>query len=482
MHASWHTQSGRRALLVATMLALAFAFLGSRGLWDPDEGRYTNIAANMLSSGDWLVPHRQHEVGHWTKPPLTYWAVAASMGAFGLGTWGARIPSALAYLACTCMVARIARRLAPGQETRAALTFATMLLPAIASQLVTTDFLLAAFETLGMWAYVELRWGDGRARWWWVAWIAFALAFLTKGPPGLLPMLAIALAEWKSPRERRVFHVAGFAAFAVLALSWFVAVSARNPHLVPYFLGKEVIDRVATDEFRRHGEWYGWAEVYIPTLMIGTFPWTLSVVAWLRGRLPTAHDRFVAAWIVLPLVVFCIARSRLPLYLLPLFAPIAIATVLPRAGMRPMPWNMLMVWVPVLIGLRIVGASIEAPQDARAWADAIRTRAPGPIDQVVFVDDAARYGLRVHLDAEVEQVSLASVAAPDEARIDPAFDESAARELAEDPDPLRTVWIVESHRWNAARRDLQTRGFRTHALGTPWRDRVFFRVERGQGP
>jgi len=43
----------------------------------------------------------------------------------------------------------------------AAITFATMLLPAIASQLVTTDFLLTAFETLAMWSYVELRWGDG---------------------------------------------------------------------------------------------------------------------------------------------------------------------------------------------------------------------------------------------------------------------------------------------------------------------------------
>jgi 4-amino-4-deoxy-L-arabinose transferase-like glycosyltransferase len=137
----------------------------------------------MLSSGDWLVPHRQQEVGHWTKPPLTYWGRRCQHGRVRTESLAARIPTALAYIACIVLVGRIARRLAPGQETRAALTFATMLLPAIASQLVTTDFLLTAFETLAMWAYVELRWGDGRAHWRWLAWAAFALAFLTKGPP-----------------------------------------------------------------------------------------------------------------------------------------------------------------------------------------------------------------------------------------------------------------------------------------------------------
>ena len=63
--------------LLSTTLALAF--LGARGMWDPDEGRYTNVALNMLDSGDWLNPRRSHEVCYWTKPPLTYWAIAASM-------------------------------------------------------------------------------------------------------------------------------------------------------------------------------------------------------------------------------------------------------------------------------------------------------------------------------------------------------------------------------------------------------------------
>jgi len=73
----------RPALVAAIALVLAFAFLGMRGIWDPDEGRYTNVALVMLDTGDWLSPMRNAETGHWTKPPMTYWLVATSVALFG---------------------------------------------------------------------------------------------------------------------------------------------------------------------------------------------------------------------------------------------------------------------------------------------------------------------------------------------------------------------------------------------------------------
>ena len=84
--------------LVSIACLLAFAFLGTRGVWDPDEGRYTNVALVMLDSGDWLSPMRNAETGHWTKPPMTYWLIAAIVATFGQTPWAARLPIALAYL------------------------------------------------------------------------------------------------------------------------------------------------------------------------------------------------------------------------------------------------------------------------------------------------------------------------------------------------------------------------------------------------
>ncbi len=72
-----------RWLIVIAVLVYAIAFQGTRALYSPDEGRYTNVALNMLDSGDWLRPMLHPEVEHWAKPPLTYWSVAASVAVFG---------------------------------------------------------------------------------------------------------------------------------------------------------------------------------------------------------------------------------------------------------------------------------------------------------------------------------------------------------------------------------------------------------------
>ncbi|MEO7935761.1 MAG: glycosyltransferase, partial [Dokdonella sp.] len=50
---------------VLIVVLLAFAFLGTRAIWDPDEGRYTNVGLNMLESGDWVHPMRNAHIGHW---------------------------------------------------------------------------------------------------------------------------------------------------------------------------------------------------------------------------------------------------------------------------------------------------------------------------------------------------------------------------------------------------------------------------------
>ena len=56
--------SARGWLLVIAVLVYACAFQGVRPLYSPDEGRYTNIALNMLASGDWLRPMLHPEVEH----------------------------------------------------------------------------------------------------------------------------------------------------------------------------------------------------------------------------------------------------------------------------------------------------------------------------------------------------------------------------------------------------------------------------------
>lgn len=488
-----------RAWIALLALVLAISCLGSRGLWDPDEGRYTNVAIEMLDSGDWVTPRRNDDTGHWTKPPLTYWAVAASLSVFGRNTWAARLPSALSYLACIWLAWRCARLLAPGTEDMAALVYATLLMPFVAGQLVTTDFLLTAAQTLAVYVFVEWRFGpdEGRARWLWLMWVAFAAAFLTKGPPALIPLLVIAGFSLlvRDVRPRQWPHWAGgLALFAALVLPWFIRVSLENAGLLDYFLHAEVVGRVASDRFSRHGEWYGWLEIYLPTLLIGTLPWTLAMGSWIRAlpavikRWSTPVDRqreartlFIALWIVIPLLVFCVARSRLPLYLLPMFVPIALAIASTRfaQGMKIPGWRWVAAWAIVLVGFRYAAALYPSDNDASAWAREISKRTGGNVAEVVFVEDMPRFGLRLHLGTEVETLSIN---ATDQPKFNPEFDETLARELEETGQQADVVYITKATSWPGVVKKLETLGFRAVPLGGRYKKRIIFEVGPSETP
>jgi 4-amino-4-deoxy-L-arabinose transferase-like glycosyltransferase len=482
-----------RPWLVLLALALAFGFLGSRGLYDPDEGRYTNVALTMLESGDWINPQRNEDTGHWTKPPLTYWAIAASLGTFGKNPWAARVPSALAFLLCAWLCWRSARRLAPGAEDVAALAYMTLLMPSVAAQLVTTDFLLSAFQALALYAFVEWRFVEGgpARRWLVLMWVAFALAFLTKGPPALLPLLVLTVFTPLAPSTRPqgwVHVIWGVLLFAAVASPWFIEVTSGHPGLMGYFLGREVVDRVATDHFARHGEWYGWAEVYLPTLLVGTLPWTLRLLRWARGlgaaarrwrdralRAAEAPDLLLALWVLVPLAIFCLARSRLPLYLLPLFVPFALIIarqVSQGVAARPS-WRWVLAWAALLLALRLGSSFLHDDKDASAWAREIRQRVEGPLTEVVFVEDMPRYGLHLYLDVEVETLSLDE---PGAFSYDPEYDESLAVELAELPLEHGVVFVTKRKAWAEVERRVRAAGSVPVVRGDDFHHRVIFTV------
>ena len=413
-----------RFLLVIAVLAYATLFQGARPIYSPDEGRYTDVALGMIDDGDWLRPMLHPEFAHWSKPPVTYWAIAGSVEIFGRNEFAARLPNSLAFAATIFLLIRIGRKLVPAQYWLPALIYATFIFPLGAANIVTTDTLLALFETAQLAAFVGFWWADderSRRRTRLAFWLAAALAFLTKGPPGLLILgacLAFAIVDQGWRGLRRTCHWDGVLLFVVIGLSWYAAAVYREPDVLRYFFVEEVVNRVASDKMHRNAEWYGGFKIYIPTLLIGTLPWLPFAAARVmqRGWTVTRADwkqsaavKLLGLCIMLPLLVFMISRSRLPLYVLPLFAPLSVlfayllapldfSTAARRAA--------LAMWCVALIGGRIFFAHADRQTDDRLLSKALMSELPVKPDEVAFVDTAPRYGVRFYLGSSIERLTL----------------------------------------------------------------------------
>lgn len=313
---------------------IAFLCWGGRPLWDTSEARYGQAAFEMVTTDNWLTPTLAG-VPHLTKPPLSYWLIALGLKLFGVNAWGARFFLSVSFLLTIFAVQSLGR--AMGFERRkaaaAALIYATAVIPFGGGHTLTTDGFLVLFETIGVLAAWQV-WQGARERqplWRMIFWAAFGLAFLTKGPPGCLPLLVIPVFLRLRQGEPlpRLFSPAGLALFLMISLSWFGLIIWRQPDLLNYFLQDELIQRVFTTGHHRNAPFW----IYAPVLVIGMAPW-LPLWPWMikrvwgyrpgQNRLLGDWQIFLVLWTAIPLIIFTIAKSRLVFYVLPLFVPLAL--------------------------------------------------------------------------------------------------------------------------------------------------------------
>lgn len=435
-----HVASGllRAPLLWLIMLGLilGFSFQGARGLWSPDEGRYVGAALQMLDSGDFLAPAYSPDELNFSKPPLTYWAIAGSLHVFGRNTWAARAPYALAFVLTLCVLYATGTQLLPDKPWLPGLIYGTAVFPFFTANIISTDVFLTLFEALAVLGFIySIAQPSERGRRLGVTlmWLGFGLAFLTKGPPGLLPLLAIVIYVVSRNGFRglgKLFTVLGIGVFLVVGLTWYLLAAWRYPWLLHYFLHQEVYGRIFTAVHRRHPGAFGWAVIYLPVLILGSLPWwpslfravraSISLENWRTWRREHAMEPFLILWFVVPLVVFCLSQSRLPLYVLPLFVPLALIAALQlrhRVDLRIARQRlMLCLWLVALITVKGVAAyAIHPAEDNRQAARELATMAQGQAyagvivmvntDAIYAIEEQVPWGLRLYLNKPVYGVA-----------------------------------------------------------------------------
>ena len=367
----------RGVLLASLLLLLVAVWFEPPGSWlaEPDEPRYAEIPREMLATHDFVVP-RLNGVPYFEKPPLLYWANAASFAVLGETPFAARLPTRLAGLGTTLLVLFAVGRL---WGHRAGLFAAVFFLVSpfafTFSRLNLTDGVLTFFFTATLVAGYETLQARARGR----STVALSAltgalaagAFLSKGLIGIVLPGAIlffwCLATRRLPTLSAFLLGPAVPAFLVLVLPWLWLAERRVPGFLHFFFIHEHFQRFATPISSRPGPIY-----YFVLVFVGGFIPCLSF--FFRGLRPMGRDHphalFFLIWFAVVFVFFSLSRSKLSPYLFPAFPPAAAfaARGLLRDGPSGRGWGIAAVLSGILPVAAIAIPSVRAATgEAHAW-------------------------------------------------------------------------------------------------------------------
>jgi len=334
--------------LKAGLLLLFFAVfylapLNGRLLWVPDETRYAELSREMLTTGDWVVP-RLLGLRYFEKPAAGYWINNLGQLLFGDSNFAVRFGSVLCTALSALLVFWLALRL--WRSRPKALMAGTIYLSCLIVYGVGTFAVLDAMLTLWMTAAMLCFHGADQAatrRGKVVAWAllgaACGMGVLTKGFLALaLPVISVLpYALWKHAQARgwrrgsftAIQELAGYGLIAVVAAiavcaPWAIAVHLREPDYWRYFFWVEHIQRFAASNAQHDRPFW----FFLPILALGALPWLGLLPSALMGGWTSRALRperfYLLCWAAMPFLFFSIARGKLPTYILPCFAPLAL--------------------------------------------------------------------------------------------------------------------------------------------------------------
>jgi 4-amino-4-deoxy-L-arabinose transferase-like glycosyltransferase len=319
---------------LAVFIALLWlATLAARPLFNPDEGRYAEIPREMLSGGDWVIPHL-NGLAYIEKPPLQYWATAATYRWLGPSVFAARLYTALTALATILLLWLAARRLWNLETAwRAAAVLSGMFIFVVLGELLTLDMSLTFYMTLSLAAFLLAQQAAQPRHWMLVAWVAAALGVLTKGLVAAAIPAAVLILYSAYSRDfapwRRLHAAWGLPVFLSITVPWHWLAQRRLPDFLQFFFVHEHLARYLTPIADRREPWWFFAAVFLA----GSVPWTLSAVrvlggGWRKAAADAAGKFqptvFLWIWVVFIGVFFSLSDSKLMPYILPIMPALAL--------------------------------------------------------------------------------------------------------------------------------------------------------------
>jgi 4-amino-4-deoxy-L-arabinose transferase-like glycosyltransferase len=363
------SKSERKLVLVLLCVCLTLLFfrLGSRPLWNVDEGMHAVTSKEMVLTGDWITTTYNGEK-FYDKPILYNWFAAIAFLLFGFTEFAARLPAALLGFGCVVLTYLLGRKMfGPTTGFLGGMILTTSGMFIALSRFVVQDIALVFFMTLALYFfYLGYTSEPHRKTWFLLFYASLGFAVLAKGPLGvLLPGMIIGLLLLLKGRLSFLKEMEmgwGVLIFLIVAAPWYVLISLNNSDYAGYFFIENNIMRFLSPNALHAGPFY----FYLPLLIGGFSPWSfflpLAFIHVFRGGWRGMNDGtlFVVLWISVIFLFFSVASSKGNAYLLPLFPAASLLVAIlwrdfietPSLGLRKgFIYSFLPLILPLVVGL-----------------------------------------------------------------------------------------------------------------------------------
>ena len=320
----------RGFLAVFLVAGVLFLFrLGDRGFRNPDEGRYAEIAREMVVNHNWVEP-TLYGVDYLRKPVLFYWLLALSFKFFGMSEFTARIvPAFFGFLGVIATYFFALRYWGQKSAFFSALILVTNVFYLKVSQYLLIDAVFAFFIVAFFYSFY-IAFYDNKPLFKYLCFVFLGLAFLAKGVaavviPGFVLLIYFLISGKLKEGAKFFLWPAGiFISFAIAA-PWFVLISIREPEFLNFFFWHEHVARFVSKNFEHQEPWY----FYLALLPLIFFPWSLFVSPFKKylksGERLTQGPLFYLGTVFFGILTFyTLSHSKLATYLLPTVPFVAI--------------------------------------------------------------------------------------------------------------------------------------------------------------
>lgn len=324
-------------LLTLMMGFIFFCLLGTRSLFVPDEGRYAEIAREMVTSGDYLTP-TLNQIKYFEKPALFYWLGAAAIKIGGASEFPLRsINAVIALLGCLMTYLAGSKLYGRTAGLLAGIILGTSSLYFVMAHMINLDLPVAVFIACSLYSFLlaALTHNPAHSRLYlFASAVAAALAVLTKGLIGIVfPCMIVSLwilvvGEWR--QIIRLPLISAFLIFLLIAAPWHIFVNQANPEFFRfYFIEQHILRYTVINIGHPQPAWF-----FVPTLIAGFFPWSVFLVQAIYANFPSSWKQrrhytsevFFIIWAATIFVFFSFSKSKLIPYILPMFPALAVLT------------------------------------------------------------------------------------------------------------------------------------------------------------